>query len=139
VSAGPVAELKGRLDRALTTAVMGAVAAAAAVAAFFFVCVAIFVWTADRYDTVTACVVLAVLFVIIAAAALVVIAIARRRAADELRRRASRKPQWWLDPTVMAVGLEVAKALGPRRIASLAVLGALVAGVLLNRPAGNPH
>jgi hypothetical protein len=63
-----------------------------------------------------------------------VIALARRRAAEQLRRRERRKAQWWLDPTVLAIGLEAAKALGPRRIASLAVLGALVAGIMLNRP-----
>ena len=133
MGAGLVSELKEKLDRALSTAVLGAIAAAAGVAAFFFVCVGIFVWTADRYDTVTACAVLAVLFVVIAAAAATAIAVMRRRAAERQRRQ-SRKPQWWLDPAVMAVGLEVAKALGPRRAASLAVLGALVAGILLNRP-----
>jgi hypothetical protein len=135
VGAGPVSEIKDRLDRALTTAVLGVIAAVAAVAAFFFVCVAVFVWTADHYDTVTACAVLAVLFVIIAAGAATAIALARRRAADERRRRESRRPQSWLDPAVVAIGLEIAKALGPRRVASLAVLGALVAGIMLNRPA----
>jgi small-conductance mechanosensitive channel len=131
---GPLSDLKASLDRALTTVALGAVAAVAAVAAFFFVCVGIFVWTANHYDTVTACAVLAVLFLVIAAIAVTVIAVARRRAAEKLRQRERRKPQWWLDPTVMAIGLEAAKTLGPRRIASLAVLGALVAGIMLNRP-----
>jgi uncharacterized membrane protein YidH (DUF202 family) len=131
---GPLSDLKASLDRALTTAALGVVAAVAAVAAFFFVCVGIFVWTANHYDTVTACAVLAVLFLVIAAIAVTVIAVTRRRAAEKLRQRERRKPQWWLDPTVMAIGLEAAKALGPRRIASLAVLGALVAGIMLNRP-----
>jgi hypothetical protein len=135
VTVGPVAELKERLDRALTTAVMGMVAAVAAVAAFFFLCVGIFVWTQDHYDTVTACAVLAVLFAVIGAAAVTVIMVARRRAAERLKRSESRKPQIWLDPTVMAIGLQVAKALGPRRVAALAVLGALVAGILYNRTA----
>jgi uncharacterized membrane protein YidH (DUF202 family) len=131
---GPLSDLKASLDRALTTAALGVVAAVAAVAAFFFVCVGIFVWTANHYDTVTACAVLAVLFLVIAAIAVTVIAVTRRRAAEKLRQRERRKPQWWLDPTVMAIGLEAAKTLGPRRIASLAVLGALVAGIMLNRP-----
>jgi hypothetical protein len=131
---GPLSDLKASLDRALTTAALGVVAAVAAVAAFFFVCVGIFVWTANHYDTVTACAVLAVLFLVIAAIAVTVIAVARRRAAEKLRQRERRKPQWWLDPTVMAIGLEAAKTLGPRRIVSLAVLGALVAGIMLNRP-----
>ena len=56
---GPLSDLKASLDRALTTAALGVVAAVAAVAAFFFICVGIFVWTADHYDTVTACAVLA--------------------------------------------------------------------------------
>ena len=135
---GPIIELKDRLDRALNTAVLGAVAAAAGVAAFFFLCVAIFVWTAKTYDTVTACIVLAVLFVVIAAAAAIAIAVSRRRAAEELRRRESRKPQWWQDPAMLAMAAEVAKALGPRRAATLAVLGALVAGVVFSRAAAKP-
>jgi Kef-type K+ transport system membrane component KefB len=133
---GPVAEIKERLDRALTTAVVGAIAAVAAVAAFFFLCVGIYVWTQDHYDTVTACAVLAVLFAVIAAAAVTVTMVARRRAAERLQRSESRKVQIWLDPTLVAIGLQVAKALGPRRVASLAVLGALVAGILYSRTAG---
>jgi Kef-type K+ transport system membrane component KefB len=133
---GPVAEIKERLDRALTTAVMGAIAAVAAVAAFFFLCVGIYVWTQDHYDTVTACAVLAVLFAVISAVAVTVIMVGRRRAAERLQRSESRKAQIWLDPTVVAIGLQVAKALGPRRVASLAVLGALVAGILYSRTAG---
>ena len=133
---GPVAEIKERLDRALTTAVMGAIAAVAAVAAFFFLCVGIYVWTQDHYDTVTACAVLAVLFAVIGAVAVTVVVVGRRRAAERLQRSESRKAQIWLDPTVVAIGLQVAKALGPRRVASLAVLGALVAGILYSRSAG---
>ena len=133
---GPVAEIKERLDRALTTAVMGAIAAVAAVAAFFFLCVGIYVWTQDHYDTVTACAVLAVLFAVIGAVAVTVVVVGRRRAAERLQRSESRKAQIWLDPTVVAIGLQVAKALGPRRVASLAVLGALVAGILYSRTAG---
>jgi hypothetical protein len=133
---GPVAEIKERLDRALTTAVVGAIAAVAAVAAFFFLCVGIYVWTQDHYDTVTACAVLAVLFAVIGAVAVTVVVVGRRRAAERLQRSESRKAQIWLDPTVVAIGLQVAKALGPRRVASLAVLGALVAGILYSRTAG---
>jgi hypothetical protein len=133
VSAGLVSELKDKLDRALATAVLAAIAASAGVAAFFFVCVAIFVWTQQNYGTVTACIVLAVLFAVVASIAITIIAVARRRAAERSRRRQSAKPQWWLDPAVMTLGVELAKVVGPRRIASMAVLGALVAGILFNR------
>jgi uncharacterized membrane protein len=133
VGAGLVSELKDKLDRALTTAVLAAIAAAAGVAAFFFVCVAIFVWTQQNYGTVTACAVLAILFAVLAAIAVTIIVLARRRAAERSRRRQNAKPQWWLDPAVMTLGVELAKTMGPRRIASMAVLGALVAGILFNR------
>jgi small-conductance mechanosensitive channel len=131
---GLVSELKDKLDRALTTVVMGVIAAAAGVTAFFLLCVGLFVWTAHTYDTVTACVVLAVLFIVIAAVALTVIVVARRRAAERLRRRESRRAPFGLDPAMIALGVEIAKTLGPRRIASIAVLGALVAAIMLNRP-----
>ena len=131
---GLVSELKDKLDRALTTVVMGVIAAAAGVTAFFLLCVGLFVWTAHTYDTVTACVVLAVLFLVIAVVALTVIVVARRRAAERLRRRESRRAPFGLDPAMIALGVEIAKTLGPRRIASIAVLGALVAAIMLNRP-----
>ena len=131
---GLVSEFKDKLDRALTTVVMGVIAAAAGVTAFFLLCVGLFVWTAHTYDTVTACVVLAVLFLVIAAVAVTVIVVARRRAAEELRRRESRRAPLGLDPAMIALGVEIAKTLGPRRIASIAVLGALVAAIMLNRP-----
>jgi small-conductance mechanosensitive channel len=131
---GLVSEFKDKLDRALTTVVMGVIAAAAGVTAFFLLCVGLFVWTAHAYDTVTACVVLAVLFLVIAAVAVTVIVVARRRAAERLRRRESRRAPLGLDPAMIALGVEIAKTLGPRRIASIAVLGALVAGIMLNRP-----
>jgi small-conductance mechanosensitive channel len=131
---GLVSELKDKLDRALTTVVMGVIAAAAGVTAFFLLCVGLFVWTAHTYDTVTACVVLAVLFIVIAVVALTVIVVARRRAAERLRRRESRRAPFGLDPAMIALGVEIAKTLGPRRIASIAVLGALVAAIMLNRP-----
>jgi hypothetical protein len=133
---GLVSELKDKLDRALTTVVMGVIAAAAGVTAFCLLCVGLFVWIAHTYDTVTACVVLAVLFLVIAAVAVtvIVIVVARRRAADRLRRRESRRAPLGLDPAMIALGVEIAKTLGPRRIASIAVLGALVAGIMLNRP-----
>lgn len=131
---GLVSELKDKLDRALTTVVMGVIAAAAGVTAFFLLCVGLFVWTAHTYDTVTACVVLAVLFLVIAVVALTVIVVARRRAAERLRRRESRRAPSGLDPAMIALGVEIAKTLGPRRIASIAVLGALVAAIMLNRP-----
>jgi len=131
---GLVSELKDKLDRALTTVVMGVIAAAAGVTAFFLLCVGLFVWTAHTYDTVTACVVLAVLFLVIAVVALTVIVVTRRRAAERLRRRESRRAPSGLDPAMIALGVEIAKTLGPRRIASIAVLGALVAAIMLNRP-----
>ena len=109
---GLVSEFKDKLDRALTTVVMGVIAAVAGVTAFFLLSVGLFVWTAHAYDTVTA----------------------RRRAAERLRRRESRRAPLGLDPAMIALGVEIAKTLGPRRIASIAVLGALVAGIMLNRP-----
>ncbi|HYS48245.1 MAG TPA: hypothetical protein VEM36_05650 [Xanthobacteraceae bacterium] len=130
--AGLFGELQERIDRALTTAVLGAVAAAAGVAALFFVCVAIFVWTQQAYDTVTAAIVLAVLFVVIAAVALAIMLVARRRAAEAARRRA--RAQLFANPMLIATGVELIKALGTRRAASLALVGALAAGIWFSRP-----
>lgn len=136
MAAGFITEVKAKIDATLQSVVLGAVAASAAVTAFFFLCVAIFIWTEQNYGTITAALVIAVLFIVIAAAALTILAVRRRRAVERAVERARQRPKpgttnWWLDPAVVASGLQIGKALGPKRVVSLAVLGALAAGVLL--------
>ena len=106
------------------------IAAAAAAAATVFLLVAAFVWLADRYGSLTAGVVLGCAFALIALIALLACLIARRRNMQRARLElAARNSASWLDPKLVAVGVQIGQAIGWRRLASLAALAVLAGSV----------
>jgi len=113
-------------------AILAAVSALAALAAAIFLVVAAFVWLANRYDAVIAGLVLSGFFILVALIALVACLIARRRNMERARlelaarRNASAN---WLDPKFMAMGFQIGQAIGWRRLASLAAVALLTAGL----------
>jgi hypothetical protein len=110
--------------------VWSVIAAIAAMVALVFLCIAAFIWLADRYDAVIAAVLLGFFFVLLALIALLAGMLARRR--NQARARlelAARSNAGWLDPKLMAVGLQVGQAIGWRRLASLAAVALVAAGL----------
>ena len=107
------------------------VAAMAAMVAIVFFLIAGFIWLAHRYDALIAGVVMGCVFLVIALIAFVVCLLIRRRNMErarlELAARSSNTN--WLDPKVMAMGYQVGQALGWRRLASLAAVAVLAAGL----------
>jgi hypothetical protein len=112
-------------------AVWAAVAAAASTVALVFLLIAAFIWLAGRYDALTAGLVLGGVFVLIALVAIVACLIARRRNMErarlELAARSSSASL--LDPKLLAMGFQIGQAIGWRRLASLAAVGLLAAGL----------
>jgi hypothetical protein len=96
-----------------------------------FLCVAAFVWLANRYDGVTAGLILAGLFLAIAIIAAIAGLLARRRNIERARLELAARSQAasWLDPKLLAVGLQIGRTLGWRRIITLAAAGLVAAGV----------
>jgi hypothetical protein len=110
--------------------VWAVVAAVAAVVAAVFLLVAAYVWLSDVYDGLVAGLLLGGLFALIALIALVTAVLVRRRNMERARLElASRSSTSWLDPKLMAVGVQVGQAIGWRRIAALAAVAVLAAGV----------
>ena len=106
------------------------VASLAATAAVIFLSIAAFVWLADRYDAVTAGLVLGFFFLLIALIALLACLLARRRNMERARLElAARSNANWLDPKLAAVGFQLGQAIGWRRLASLAAVALLAAGL----------
>ena len=106
------------------------VAVVAAVVAAIFLLVAAYVWLSDVYDGLVAGLLLGGLFALIALIALVTAVLIRRRNMARARLElASRSSTSWLDPKLMAVGVQVGQAIGWRRIAALAAVAVLAAGV----------
>ena len=95
-----------------------------------FLCAAAFVWLASRTDVVTAGLILGGVFLLVAIVAAVAGWIARLRNIERARRElAARGHAGWLDPKVLAVGIEIGRTLGWRRIVTLAAVGLLAAGL----------
>ena len=106
------------------------VAAVAAVVAAVFLLVAAYVWLSDIYDGLVAGLLLGALFALIALIALVTAVLVRRRNMERARLElASRSSTSFLDPKLMAVGMQVGQAIGWRRIAALVAVAVLAAGV----------
>jgi uncharacterized membrane protein len=106
------------------------VAAVSLALALGFVCAAAFVWLAGRTDVITASLIMAGGFVLIAVIAAVLGWIARLRNMERARRElAERSQAGWFDPKFLAVGLEIGRTLGWRRVVTLAAVGLLAAGL----------
>jgi hypothetical protein len=95
-----------------------------------FLCAAAFVWLASRYDAVTAGLTLGGVFLLIAIIAAIAGWITRLRNMERARRElAARSHANWLDPKFLAIGIEIGRTLGWRRIMTLAAAGLFAAGV----------
>jgi hypothetical protein len=114
------------------TLIWAVVATIASTVALIFLLIAAFIWLSDRYDTVTAGLVLGIFFLAVALIAIFACVVVRRRNIErarlelELRRSANAS---LLDPKLMAVGYQVGQAIGWRRVASLAAVALLAAGL----------
>ena len=110
--------------------VWAVIAVVAAVVAVVFLLVAAFVWLSDVYDGLVAGLLLGALFALIALIALVTAVLIRRHNMERARvELASRSTTSFLDPKLMAVGMQVGQAIGWRRIAALVAVAVLAAGV----------
>lgn len=105
------------------------IAAVSLALALGFLCTAAFVWLASRYDAVTAGLILAGVFLAVAIIAAVAGWMARRHNMERARLElAARSHAGWLDPKYLAVGIEIGRTLGWRRLITLAAAGLLAAG-----------
>jgi len=107
------------------------IAAIAALVAVVFLLIAAFIWLADRYDPLIAGLVLGGCFVLVALIALAVCLVlrsnTRKRARLELAARQSNTN--WLDPKLLAIGVQIGQTVGWRRIVTLAAVGVIAAGL----------
>jgi len=140
----------------LTALICGVVAGISAVVAILFIGIAIFIWAADRYGSLQACLAMAGFFVLVALIALAVLLYARSvaakraalRAEQERREReeaAKNAPPIWMDPGVLTKMLPllvpvVAKAaqigLKHRGLLVAAISSAIVGWGLLRERSG---
>jgi hypothetical protein len=107
-----VSTVKVEARSLITTLICAIVAGICGVVAILFIGIAIFIWAADRYGSLQACLAMAGFFVIVALIALAVLFYARSKAArraavraeEERREReeaARNAPPVWLDPALI--------------------------------------
>ena len=124
--------LKAQASTGLSSgiAVWAIVAVVAALVAVIFLLVAAFVWLSDLYDGLVAGLVLGGLFALIALIALLTCVLIRRRNMERARLAlAARTTTNWLDPQLLAVGMQMGRASGWGRLVSLAAVALLAAGL----------
>jgi preprotein translocase subunit Sec61beta len=113
-------------------AVWAAIAVVAAVVAAVFLLVAAFIWLAQRYDSLTAGLVLGGVFIVVALTAFLACLITRRRNVTRARLELAARDSagsGFLDPKLLGVGLQIAQAIGWRRIIALGAVGVLAAAL----------
>jgi formate hydrogenlyase subunit 3/multisubunit Na+/H+ antiporter MnhD subunit len=116
---------------------MTSLAAAIAIAIFImisFLCAAAFVYVLQTYGLVEACLTGAAIFLLVALIAIAVYAIRKRQA----RRHAAENTKSALravldDPMLVAAGIQVARAIGVRKLVPILALSGLALGLLANR------
>jgi hypothetical protein len=98
--------------------------------AFVFVCITTYDWLSQHYGSIAAGLMMAGIFALIAATVSFVCANARRRTMERAmfeRTARAHAPSWWLDPRILAAGLQAGRAIGWQRIVPIALLGFIVA------------
>jgi hypothetical protein len=132
-----ISDMKRTLRSSAAVAGWGLLAVAAVGIAVLWFSAALFVFLSNRYDAVVASLSVGGCFLLVAGiSALAILYIRRRReleqrAASRAAARAAHSTPW-LEPAIIAAGLDVARLIGGRRAVSLAA-GAMAVVWLLNR------
>ncbi|HMK79258.1 MAG TPA: hypothetical protein VK438_06390 [Xanthobacteraceae bacterium] len=148
-----LATLREEYRRALTVTICAAIIAAAATMAILFAGVALFIWMADRYGTVPACLAMAGLFVVLGGIAALTLAAVQSAAQERAERRAAERkrakeeaaknaPPAWLDPalipTLLPIGIKLARIALRHRALVLALVSSAAVGWAMLRERGAP-
>ena len=127
-------------DSTRTTLQLSSLAVVIAIASFItvaFLCAAAFVAVLKAYGPVSACLAGAAVFFIVAMIGVATYAIRKSRAARRAAERRDRqRPAAYAalaDPTVMAMGLQVARTVGMKRLIPLLAIGGIALGLLASR------
>jgi len=125
-------ELQARSRTGLSGGVIAAavVGMLAAMVTLGLAVTSLFIWLAQAYSPLTAGLILTAAFLLITLIALVCCVLLQRRNAEQAKiALAARSNQPWLDPRTMAMGLQIGRAIGWRKIVPLVAAGLLAAEI----------
>jgi hypothetical protein len=110
--------------------IFGLVAALCATVAVFFLIFAAFIWLAQNYSPLTAALVLCGFFLVLTIiGGIGAVLVQRRNVTRAQVELAARGQTPWLDPKMMAVGMQLGRTIGWRKVLPLAAIGFLAAGL----------
>jgi len=94
-----------------------------------FILLIAFIWMAERYDPLTAPIVLAGFFLLVTIIAAICCLWSRRRTIEQAELAlAARRNATWLDPKIVGGVIQVSRAIGWRKLVPLLAVGILAAG-----------
>ena|SRR5438552_2618087 len=105
------------------------VAALAAVGTLCWLSVTAFLWLAQHYDSITAALILTFFYLLVSLIALLAAVLLRRHTVAQANLALAERQNTLLDPRLLAIGMEIGRTIGWRRIASVAAAGVLAAGI----------
>lgn len=121
---------KAKTGVTVPATLLAAAAAVALLATLVFFSIAAFLWLADLYDAQVAAILLTGFYLLIAVACMIALAIVRRTTIARANRAlAARTSSSLIDPALLAVGLEIGKALGWKKTLPIAAIGIVAAGI----------
>lgn len=125
--------LQAKAKTGLSSAVLvwGVIALISLAVTLGFLTIAAFIWLAERYDALTAALLLGGVFLVVAIIAGICCLVAHRSAITRARLElAERKNMPWLEPSFLAAGLQVGSAIGWRKLLPLAAVAFFAAGLV---------
>jgi hypothetical protein len=121
-------QVRSRTGLSQGVVIWALVALICAIVTFAFLLVAAYVWLIGLLGALFAALIMAGFFLLVALISLAASAGSRRRTTQRARLAiAARGTEMWRDPKFMAVGLDIARTIGWRRIVPLAAIGVLAA------------
>jgi hypothetical protein len=132
-----VDDVKDSTRTTLQLSSLAVVIAIASIITIAFLCAAAFVAVLEAYGPIWACLAGAAIFFVVALVAVASYSIRKRGAARRAAERHERqKPAAYAalaDPTVMAIGLQMARTVGMKRLIPLLAIGGIALGLLASR------
>jgi hypothetical protein len=133
---------KSRTGLGPNVVILGLLALITAAAAVIFFVVAGYIVLADTYSPLTAALILGGAFLLLAILAAVLCLMAQRRVVQHAKvALAARTSAMWLEPKMLAVGVDLVRSIGLRRLVPLAAIGVIAGGLArewIARPGEKP-
>ncbi len=126
-------DLKGATGSALRLASLAAAAMVALFLTISFLCAALFVFVFERYGVVEACLAGAAVFFVVALTAAGCYLARSKTIETDLAKEKSAVQSALADPALLAVGLQIARTIGIKRVIPILALGGVALGLLVAR------